>query len=75
MDGRGHCWCSGGPSTAHGREAPGCEKWGPGTMWTSSQTVFLKVKWEEDVVLSGQVIDRQMLPQEGVLLSEMNRSA
>lgn len=30
---------------------------------------------KEEVVLSGQVTDGQMLPQEGVLLSEMNRSA
>lgn len=59
MDGRGHCWCSEGPSTAHGREVPGCEKWGPETMWTSSQTVFLKVEGGEEVVLSGQVTDRQ----------------
>lgn len=55
MDGRGRCWCSEGPSIAHGREAPDCEKWGPETTWTSSQTVFLQVEGEKEVIWSVKV--------------------
>lgn len=70
MGERGQCWCSGGPegpSTAHGKEEPGCEKWGPETTSTSSQTVYLDGgESEEDAALNGQVTHRQLPPEVGV---------
>lgn len=55
MGGGKGLWCCyevpAGPSTAHGTERPGCERWGLETKWISSLTVYLKEKRDDNVGL------------------------